>query len=47
MDHLYVVDNDAENRYSIGSLCIDLYLGMDLLGNIRALEAALERDRKV
>jgi hypothetical protein len=47
VDHLYVVDNDAENRYAIGSLCIDLYLGMDLLGDIRALEATLERDRKV
>lgn len=47
VDHLYVVDNDAENRYAIGSLCIDLYLGMDLLGDIRALEAVLERDRKV
>jgi len=47
VDHLYVVDNDAENRYAIGSLCIDLYLGMDLLNDIRALEATLERDRKV
>ena len=47
VDHLYVVDNDAENRYAIGSLCIDLYLGMDLFGDIRALEATLERDRKV
>jgi hypothetical protein len=47
VDHLYAVDNDAENRYAIGSLCIDLYLGMDLLGDIRALEATLERDRKV
>jgi hypothetical protein len=42
-----VVDNNIENRYAIGSLCIDLYLGMNLLRDIRALEGVLERDRKV
>jgi len=47
VDHLYVVDNNAENRYAIGSLCIDLYLGMNLLRDIRALEAILETVCKV
>ena len=47
VDHLYVVDNNAESRYAIGSLCIDLYLGMNLLRDIRELEGVLELDRKV
>ncbi len=47
VDHLYVVDNNEENRYAIGALCIDLYLGVDLLRDIRALEVVLDLDRKV
>ena len=47
VDHLYMVDNNAENRYAIGSLCIDLYLGMNLLRDIRELEAVLETVCKV
>ncbi len=47
VDHLYVVDNNEENRYAIGFLCHDLHLDVDLLPDIRALEAILERDRKI
>ena len=47
VDHLYVVDKSSENRYAIGCLCHDLYLGIDLLPDIQALEAILERDRKI
>ena len=41
------VDKSSENRYAIGCLCHDLYLGIDLLPDIQALEAILERDRKI
>ncbi len=47
VDHLYVVDKNEENRYSIGFLCHDLNLGIDLLSDIQALEAILERDREM
>ncbi len=29
VDHLYVIDKNEENRYAIGYLCHDLYLGLD------------------
>ncbi len=47
VDHLYVVDKNEENRYAIGYLCHELYLGIDLLDDIQALEAALRLDKEV
>ena len=47
VDHVYVVDKNEENRYAIGFLCHDLHLDVDLLPDIQALEAILERDRKI